>query len=105
MPAFPFAMFAAIGALGVAGDVRALRAGPPRGAPRLARHLWRMCVALFIAAISFSVQAARMLPERARVPGVTALPVLVVLVTMFYWLWRVRRRRGARDGVPRVAPA
>jgi hypothetical protein len=36
--------------LAAAGDVRIMRFGPPRGGPRLGRHLWRMCFALFIAA-------------------------------------------------------
>ena len=39
--------------LAAAGDVRVMRFGMPRGRPRLARHLWRMCFALFIAAGSF----------------------------------------------------
>src|SRR5688572_29882988 len=39
--------------LAAAGDVRIMRSGMPRGGPRLARHLWRMCFALFIAAGSF----------------------------------------------------
>ena len=32
--------------LAAAGDVRIMRFGLPRGGPRLARHLWRMCFAL-----------------------------------------------------------
>ena len=36
--------------LAAAGDVRILRSGLPSGGARLARHLWRMCFALFIAA-------------------------------------------------------
>jgi hypothetical protein len=39
--------------LAAIGDVRIMRSGMPRGGPRLARHLWRMCFALFIAAGSF----------------------------------------------------
>ena len=39
--------------LAAIGDVRIMRFGLPRGGPRLARHLWRMCFALFIAAGSF----------------------------------------------------
>ena len=39
------------------GDVRIMRSVVPRGAPRLARHLWRMCFALFIAACSQSFSA------------------------------------------------
>src|SRR5687767_2402499 len=39
--------------LAAIGDVRVLRFGTPQGGKRLARHLWRMCFALFIAAGSF----------------------------------------------------
>jgi uncharacterized membrane protein len=37
--------------LAAIGDLRILRSGPPRGGTRLARHLWRMCFALFIASM------------------------------------------------------
>ncbi|HYO76730.1 MAG TPA: hypothetical protein VE010_09735, partial [Thermoanaerobaculia bacterium] len=43
-------VLAAVLLLCVAGDVRVLRSGLPRRGARLARHLWRMCFALFIAA-------------------------------------------------------
>ena len=55
--------------LAATGDVRVMRFGMPRGGPRLARHLWRMCFALFIAAGSFfSIRArvAYILPEPSR---------------------------------------
>ena len=39
--------------LAAAGDVRMLVRGGVRGAKRIARHLWRMCFGLFIAAGSF----------------------------------------------------
>jgi hypothetical protein len=39
--------------LAAAGDVRMLLRGGVFGAKRLARHLWRMCFGLFIAAGSF----------------------------------------------------
>jgi nitrate/nitrite transporter NarK len=67
----------------------------PRGGPRLARHLWRMCFALFIAAGSFfSIRArvAKILPQPFTTAPMRALPILLVFVAMFYWLWRVRRR-------------
>ena len=96
MPAFPFFLFGVVGLLGTAGDLRLIRSGAPTGARRLARHLWRMSFALFIAALSFSVQAAKLIPKPVRVPGLLALPVVAVLLTMLYWLWRVRRRRSLR---------
>lgn len=93
MPAFPFIMFGAVGLLATAGDIRVIRSGALRGSSRIARHLWRMCFALFIASLSFFIGQARVFPEPIRIRPLLALPVLVVLVTMFYWLWRVRVRR------------
>jgi len=82
--------------LAAAGDVRIMRAGMPRGRPRLARHLWRMCFAMFIAAGSFfsiRERVAKILPEPLTTGPMRALPILLLFGTMFYWLWRVRRRR------------
>jgi uncharacterized membrane protein len=82
--------------LAAAGDVRIMRFGMPRGGPRLARHLWRMCFALFIAAGSFfSIRhrVARILPEPFTTGPMRALPILLLFGAMFYWLWRVRGRR------------
>ena len=96
MPAFPFFMFGLVGMIGSVGDMRILRSGTLNGAPRLARHLWRMCFALFIAALSFFIGQSDEFPQALRVMPLLALPVLTVLVSMFYWLWRVRIRRSLR---------
>lgn len=93
IPPFPFFMHGAVALLGSAGDVRMIRAGGLRGAPRLTRHLWRMCWALWIATASFFLGQAKVIPEPVRIPALLAFPVLAVLVTMVYWLWRVRSRR------------
>lgn len=82
--------------LAAAGDLRIMRSGMPRGGPRLARHLWRMCFALFIAAGSFfSIQerVAKVLPEPFTTAPMRALPILLLFGAMCYWLWRVRGRR------------
>jgi hypothetical protein len=95
----PFFMLFFLGTvltLAAAGDVRMMWSGPLRGGKRLARHLWRMCFALFIAAGSFfSIRArvATILPEPFTTPLMRALPVALIFVAMFYWLWRVRGRR------------
>jgi hypothetical protein len=94
----PFQMLFFIGTimiLGAVGDVRIMLSGVLRGGPRLARHLWRMCFALFIAAGSFfSIRArvAKILPEPFTTAPMRMLPILLVFVAMFYWLWKVRRR-------------
>jgi hypothetical protein len=72
-----------------------MRFGVPRGARRLARHLWRMCFALFIAAGSFfsiRERVAKILPEPFTTAPMRVLPILLVFGAMFYWLWRVRGR-------------
>lgn len=93
MPPFPFVLFGTVGLVAAALDFRMIRSGPPEGSPRIARHLWRMSFALFIAALSFFIGQARVFPEKIRILPLLAVPVLAVLVTMLYWLWRVRVRR------------
>lgn len=102
VPAFPFFLFGAVGLIGSAGDARMIGTGISlRGAPRIARHLWRMSFALLIAAMSFFFGQAKVIPKPIRIPALLALPVLAVLVTMLYWLWRVRIRRSLQ-GIVRV---
>jgi uncharacterized membrane protein len=96
VPSVMLFFFATIFILAAAGDLRVLRFGVPRGGPRLARHLWRMCFALFIAAGSFfsiRERVAKILPEPFTTGPMRALPILLLLGAMLYWLWRVRRRR------------
>ena len=50
VPSFMMFFMATITVLAAVDDVRMLRLGSLAGAPRLARHLWRMCFALFIGA-------------------------------------------------------
>jgi hypothetical protein len=106
-------VLAALLLLGAIGDIRVMRSGMPRGGPRLARHLWRMCFALFIAAGSFfSIRArvAKILPAPLTTGPMRALPILLLFGIMFYWLWRVRRRRPLpvtvrHEPMPRVGVA
>jgi uncharacterized membrane protein len=94
-PFFMLFFLAIVMAMAAVGDVRVLRSGPLRGGPRLARHLWRMCFGLFISAGSFfSIEArvATVLPAPFTTPVMRALPIALVFIAMFYWLWRVRVR-------------
>lgn len=107
IPFFAPLFIATILILAAVGDVRIMRSGMPRGGPRLARHLWRMCFALFIAAGSFfsiRERVARILPEPFTTGPMRALPILLLFGAMFYWLWRVRRRRGTLPVVVRHDP-
>jgi hypothetical protein len=99
LPPFPFFMFGIVGLLGGIGDVRMLRAGGIRGTSRIARHLWRMTWGLWIATSSFFLGQAKVIPEPIRIPALLAVPVIAVLVTLLYWLWRVRVRKSFRGMV------
>jgi threonine/homoserine/homoserine lactone efflux protein len=63
-----------------------------------------MSFAFFIAALSFFIGQAKVIPKPVRIAPLLATPVLLVIVTMFYWLWRVRIRQSLR-GLTRVTTA
>jgi hypothetical protein len=82
-------IFGIVALLAAFGDVRMLLARGFQGKQRMARHLWRMCVALWIAAASFFLGQADLFPEPIRASPLPALPVLLVMGMMIYWLVRV----------------
>ena len=94
--AIPFFLFGTVALLAAFGDWRMLRGAPLTGAPRLVRHLWRMSFALWIAAMSFFVGQADVLPPALRIGALLPMPGLLVLLTMLYWVWRIRLRRSMR---------
>jgi hypothetical protein len=89
LPAAPGFLFGAVALLATLGDARMLLAGGIQGARRIARHLWRMCFALFVATASFFLGQPQVFPRVLRSSGVLAIPVLLVLSLMFFWLARV----------------
>ena len=58
-----------------------------------------MCTALLIAAFSFFLGQAKVFPKPVRIFPLLVIPPLVVLVALFYWLWRVRVRRSVRGTI------
>ncbi|WP_372784000.1 hypothetical protein [Phenylobacterium sp.] len=90
---------AVIALLAAAADFRMIRRGGLAGPPRIARHLWRMCLALFIAWGSAAGQpkVVALLPEALHhQPLLIFMPALTVLALMVFWLIRIRvpKRRG-----------
>ena len=80
-------------------DLRVILVGGVTGAARIARHLWRMSAAFFVAVASFFLGQPQVMPEFARRTNLVALPVILVILAMFYYLFRVLywdRRRGRR---------
>jgi len=93
----PMSLFmGSIALLAGVGDLRILCSGPLRGARRIARHLWRMCFALFVASGSFFLGQADEIPEPLRVYPVLTLLAVLPLLALLYWLWRIRFRRSLR---------
>jgi uncharacterized membrane protein len=101
IPVPMFLIHGSVALLGSAGDLRVMRAGGIQGARRLARHLWRMCFALWIASGSFFLGQADELPASLRIPALLGILAFLPFVAMLYWLWRVRIRKSYR-GIPEV---
>jgi len=98
-PAGFYYVFSLIALACAGGDARTLWLGRLDGVQRLTRHIWRMCFAMWFATASFFLGQAKVFPEPLRhMIGLRAIPVVLVLVVMFYWLARVRIKR-------RLAPA
>jgi hypothetical protein len=86
-------MTGAVGLLAAIGDVRMIRRGALRGAPRLARHLWRMCWSLWVATGSFFLGQAKVIPKQFRIWPLLGILAAAPLVALVYWMWRIRVRR------------
>lgn len=87
-------VFAAVVALAAGLDLKVILRDGVSGAQRIARHLWRMCLALAIAWGSFAAQPKAQ-PEFIKGSLLLILPALVVLGLMAWWLVRPRLRRPA----------
>ena len=86
-------------------DIRLVAAGGIAGAPRIARHLWRMCLGLTLAAGSaFTNGLPRLLPGPMHVTPIFFLPQLLVLALLVFWMIRVRLTNWyAREAQPQSA--
>lgn len=87
-PPFPYFFFGGIAFLGAALDIRMMLNGGVSGKHRLARHLWRMCFALFMAAASFFLGQPELFPAAISLP-LRFIPVVLLIVMTVYWLIRV----------------
>lgn len=87
------------------GDFRLVREGSIAGTRRLARHLWRMCFALFIATGSFFLGQMKFIPQPVRIlPLLMALGIAPLFV-LLYWMWRVRLRKSFKGIIMKADPS
>jgi len=82
-------MFGVIVTLALILDVKVILSGGVYGAQRVARHLWRMCIALYIAAASLFLGQPQVFPEAIQGTLVFAAPVILVILTLLFWVVRV----------------
>lgn len=89
--------FGTLAGFAALADLRVIRQGGIAAAARTSRHLWRMCLALFIAAGSFFFGQADEIPAALRGPHL-AIPPFAALGALAFWMVKVRlprRRRAA----------
>lgn len=90
VPAAVHFVIASLAALAAAGDFRMILRGGISGAPRIARHLWRMCLAFFFATGSFFIGQQKVMPKFLHGSPVLYALAAAPLVLMTFWLIRVR---------------
>jgi hypothetical protein len=86
----PYFFLGTVAVLATVGDVRMLARGGVSGAQRIARHLWRMCFALFIAASSIFLARQQIFPAFLRQTGALFFLSFLPLLLMIFWMVRVR---------------
>lgn len=76
------------------GDIRNILLKGMSRTQRLARHIWRISFSLVWAALAFSDKIIKMLDSTIdQMPYVVAIPAILVLCIMFYWLFRIYQGR------------
>ncbi|MGB6675260.1 MAG: hypothetical protein WBE44_01090 [Terriglobales bacterium] len=104
-PSWPYFFMGSVAVLAFTGDVRMLVRNGVSGAQRIARHLWRMCFALFIAASSIFLARQQLFPAIFRKTGALAFLSFLPLLLMIFWLLRVRFTNAfKRKAIAHAAP-
>ena len=89
-PPWPYFFLGSVALIATTGDVRMIVRRGISGTQRIARHLWRMCFAFFIAASSIFLARQHLFPALLRKTGVLFLLSFFPLILMIFWLIRVR---------------
>ncbi|NQZ09828.1 MAG: DUF2306 domain-containing protein [Algicola sp.] len=80
--------FGGVAALAAILDLNMIVRGGLVGAHRIARHLWRMCLA-FTGALASFLSQEKFIPDVLWQSGYLWVPLLLMLILMVYWLVRV----------------
>lgn len=101
----PIFVFAAVCLIAGLGDLNAILRKKLNAVQRLSRHLWRMCVAFFIATGSFFLGQQDVMPQAVRGSPILFVLAFAPLAVMVFWLVRLRFPKGIYRLSLRVAPA
>jgi hypothetical protein len=88
-PRQAFYLFVIIGTPVAVGDLSLLLRRGIAGSARIARHLWRMFAALFIASASLFLGQQQVFPASLRGSPWFFVPELAILALLLFWLCRV----------------
>ena len=86
-------------------DLNAALRGKLKPAQRLARHLWRMCFAFFVATGSFFLGQQDVLPAAVRGSPLLFVLAFAPFAVMAFWLVRIRFAKALRKLTLRASPA
>ena len=89
-PPGPYFFIGSVALIALAGDIRMMMRHGISGTKRIARHLWRMCFAFFIASASIFLARAHLFPALLRRTGALYLLSFFPLILMIFWLIRIR---------------
>lgn len=89
VPAAIYFVFSGIAAFGAVSDAWTLARGGLKRRSRVLQHLWRMSVALYIAASSFFTGQQDLFPETLQGSFLLQLPELLVIGLLVFWALRV----------------
>ena len=98
-PPGPYFFLGSVALVAATGDLRLLVHKGISGSQRIARHLWRMCFALFIAASSIFLARQQLFPAVLRKTGVLILLSFLPLLLTIFWFIRVRRAKADQERI------
>lgn len=105
IPAGMYFFLASVALISVVGDVRMLVRGGIWGTQRLARHLWRMSFAWFVASSSLFLARPHLFPVLMRATGVLFILGVLPLGLMIFWLIRVAFSKAYKRTAPSYRPS
>jgi len=89
-PAAPYLFFGGLALISAGMDLKVIVQKHITGAYKIARHAWRMCLALFIAAGSlFDGPGTSMFPDALQGSTLLLVPQGIVVLLLSYWLFRI----------------